>query len=263
MSQFEAVIFDWAGTTVDFGCMAPVQAFVEGFKKFGITPTMEEVREPMGMLKIDHIRTMLKMPRIEKCWEEKYGKKPTEEDAQTLFEGFEENLFHVLDQHAELKPDTLEAVKALRDAQIKVGSTTGYTDKMMEIVVPIAKEQGYEPDCWFSPDSTNQKGRPYPYMIFKNMEKLGLSDVRKVMKIGDTTSDIKEGKNAGVVSAGVVVGSSEMGLTKAEYEALSEKGRKEKCEAVAEKFRQAGAAYVFMDLKEAVEFVLKNKDFSK
>ena len=66
---------------------------------------MEEVREPMGMLKIDHIRTMLKMPRIEKCWEEKYGKKPTEEDAQTLFEGFEENLFHVLDQHAELKPD--------------------------------------------------------------------------------------------------------------------------------------------------------------
>ena len=187
MSQFEAVIFDWAGTTVDFGCMAPVQAFVEGFKKFGITPTMEEVREPMGML---------------------------------------------------------------------VGSTTGYTDKMMEIVVPIAKEQGYEPDCWFSPDSTNQKGRPYPYMIFKNMEKLGLSDVRKVMKIGDTTSDIKEGKNAGVVSAGVIVGSSEMGLTKAEYEALSEEERKGKCEAVAEKFRQAGADYVFMDLKEAVEFVL-------
>ena len=28
----EAVIFDWAGTTVDFGCFAPVQAFVEVFK---------------------------------------------------------------------------------------------------------------------------------------------------------------------------------------------------------------------------------------
>ena len=257
MSKFEAVIFDWAGTTVDFGCMAPVQAFIEGFKKFGIVPTTDEVREPMGMLKIDHIRTMLKMPRIEACWEEKYGKKPTEEDAQNIFKGFEANLFSVLEQHAQLKPDTLEAVKALREAGLKIGSTTGYTDKMMEIVVPIAKEQGYEPDCWFSPDSTGQKGRPYPYMIFKNMETLGLSDVRKVIKIGDTTSDIKEGKNAGVLSAGVVVGSSELGLTKEEYEGLSEEEKVKKYEVVAEKFRQAGADYVFADLKEAVGFLLQ------
>ena len=28
MRNIEAVIFDWAGTTVDYGCMAPVQAFV-------------------------------------------------------------------------------------------------------------------------------------------------------------------------------------------------------------------------------------------
>ena len=57
MRNVEAVIFDWAGTTVDYGCFAPVQAFVEVFKHFGIEPTMQEVREPMGMLKIDHIRT--------------------------------------------------------------------------------------------------------------------------------------------------------------------------------------------------------------
>lgn len=50
-----------------------MQAFVEVFKHFGIEPTMQEVREPMGMLKIDHIRTMLHMPRIQKLWEEKYG----------------------------------------------------------------------------------------------------------------------------------------------------------------------------------------------
>ena len=53
--KIEAVIFDWAGTTVDYGCFAPVQAFSEVFKEFGVTPTMEEVRKPMGMLKIDHI----------------------------------------------------------------------------------------------------------------------------------------------------------------------------------------------------------------
>ena len=85
MKKIKAVIFDWAGTTVDFGCMAPVQAFVEVFKEFGIEPTMEEVREPMGMLKIDHIRTMLKMERIRNLWIEKYGKDPEEEDAQKMY----------------------------------------------------------------------------------------------------------------------------------------------------------------------------------
>ena len=76
MKKIKAVIFDWAGTTVDYGCMAPVQAFVEVFKQYGIEPTMEEVRKPMGMLKIDHIRTMLQMERICGLWVEKYGKEP-------------------------------------------------------------------------------------------------------------------------------------------------------------------------------------------
>mgnify|MGYP000225928005 FL=1 len=88
MKQFECVIFDWAGTTVDYGCFAPVQAFVEVFKHYGIEPTMEEVREPMGMLKIDHIRTMLNMPRIKKMLAEKYGKEPTEENVKELFWDF-------------------------------------------------------------------------------------------------------------------------------------------------------------------------------
>lgn len=57
--KIEAVIFDWAGTTVDYGCFAPVQAFIEVFKEFGMEVTMEETRKPMGMLKWDHIKTML------------------------------------------------------------------------------------------------------------------------------------------------------------------------------------------------------------
>ena len=60
---------------------------------------------------------------------------------------------------------------------------------MMAVVVKAAEEQGYKPDAWFSPDSTNGKGRPYPYMIFKNMMDLGLSDVHKVIKVGDTGAD--------------------------------------------------------------------------
>lgn len=256
MSRFEAVIFDWAGTTVDYGCFAPVQAFVEVFREFGVVPTMEEVREPMGMLKIDHIRTMLHMPRIRQCWVEKYGEEPTEENVHQLFDVFEEKLLSILHRFADPKPGTIEAVTRLRKQGIKIGSTTGYTDHMMEIVVPEAKKKGYEPDVWFSPDSVGSKGRPYPYMIFKNMEALGLKDVRKVLKVGDTVSDIKEGKNAGVWSAGVVIGSSEMGLSAEEFAALSEEERESRCKKVSDRFKAAGADKVFYTLEDMVNYVL-------
>ena len=68
MKQIEAVIFDWAGTTVDYGSFAPVQAFMDAFREFGITPTVAEVREPMGMLKWNHIHTMMQMNRITQEW---------------------------------------------------------------------------------------------------------------------------------------------------------------------------------------------------
>ena len=113
MSRIKAVIFDWAGTTVDYGCFAPVRAFVEVFKEFGVEPTMEEVREPMGMLKIDHIRTMLEMPRIKQCWIEKYGKEPNEENVHQLFDIFEEKLMSILHLYADPKPGVLEAVEKL------------------------------------------------------------------------------------------------------------------------------------------------------
>ena len=41
MGKIEAVIFDWAGTTVDYGCFAPVQVFTEVFQDMGINPTQE------------------------------------------------------------------------------------------------------------------------------------------------------------------------------------------------------------------------------
>ena len=255
MKKWEAVIFDWAGTTVDYGCFAPVQAFVEVFRHFGIEPTMEEVREPMGMLKRDHIRAMLEMPRIRNLWKEKYGVFPENEETDKLYNLFETKLMGILDQFAEVKPYVLDVVKDLRTEGIKIGSTTGYTDAMMRIVVPKAKENGYEPDAWFSPDSVGNAGRPYPYMIFKNMEALKIRNVGRVMKVGDTVSDIKEGKNAGAFSVGVIVGSSELGLSQEEFEALSWQEQQEKCKKTAQRFLDAGADKVVYTLEELAEFL--------
>lgn len=246
--KLEAVIFDWAGTTVDYGCFAPVQAFIEAFKNYDIEPTLEEVRKPMGMLKIDHIRTMLQMERISKQWEKVHGRKWKEVDVENIYAIMEKQTMKILPDFTELKPYVAETVAELRERGIKIGSTTGYTDEMMNIVVPRAKENGYSPDCWVSPNAVQNMGRPYPYMIFENMRRLKISSVKNVMKAGDTVADIKEGKNAGVTTVGIIEGSSVMGLTQAEYEALTPSQKLAECKRVTEIYKEAGADHVIKDI---------------
>ena len=248
--KIEAVIFDWAGTTVDYGCFAPVQAFVAAFEEYGITPTLDEVREPMGMLKRDHIRTMMNMERIHEEWKRVHGRDFTEEDVEQVYLTSEKSLLKIVNQFADPKPHVLETVKILREKGIKIGSTTGYTDEMMEIVVPEAAQKGYSPDCWFSPNSVSNFGRPYPYMIFENLKKLEVTSVAAAVKVGDTVSDIKEGLAAGMLSLGIVEGSSVMGLTEAEYAALSPEEQAGRRRKVEEKFLAAGASAVLRNLSE-------------
>ena len=248
--KIEAVIFDWAGTTVDFGCFAPVQAFISAFEHFGITPTVEEVRKPMGMLKRDHIATMMNMERIDREWQRIHGRKFTEVDVDAVYQCSETSILSILDGFAEVKPYVLKTVQDLRKKGIKIGSTTGYTDEMMEIVVPKAKENGYEPDYWCSPNAVGNMGRPYPYMIFKNLQKLKVTSVKKVVKVGDTVSDIKEGLAAGVITVGVVEGSSLMALSEQEYCALSPEKKKLECDKVKRKYEECGAEYIIQNMSE-------------
>ena len=248
--KIEGVIFDWAGTTVDFGCMAPVRAFMDSFAANGVAVTEDETRKPMGMLKRDHIRTMLGMDRIAAAWKEAHGRDWQDQDVETVYGHFEPELLSTLTNYSTVKPGVIEVVEKLRSQGLRIGSTTGYTDRMMEIVVKAAAEQGYKPDCWFSPDSTEGKGRPYPYMIFKNMMALGLSDVHNVIKVGDTVSDIKEGKAAGVWSVGIVDGSSVMGLNQAEFDALSAEEKEAQRVRVRKIFADAGADFIIQDMKE-------------
>lgn len=248
--QIEAVIFDWAGTTVDFGSFAPVQAFIEAFAKFGVQPTVAEVREPMGMLKWNHIETMMRMQRIGQVWETVHGKAYTKADVDAVYAASEEAILKILHDFAKPKPFVLDTVAQLRARGIKIGSTTGYTDTMMHIVVPKAKELGYAPDFWCSPNAVGNLGRPYPYMIFENLKTLGVSAVQAAVKVGDTVADIQEGKHAGLCSIGVIEGSSIMALSEAEFDALDEAQKQAERQRVAAVYQNCGADYVINNVSE-------------
>ena len=235
----KAVIFDWAGTTVDYGCFAPVKGFIDGFKSIGINITNEMARKPMGLLKMDHTRAIAAM----------LPEPITEEQILKAYEVFEKSLFANIDQHCDIKDYVVETVAALREQGIKIGSTTGYTSKMMERVIPKAAEQGYSPDFCIAPDQT-VKGRPYPYMIWNNLMQFGISVPREAVKVGDTAADIAEGLNADCWTVGVIMGSSELGLNRDEVAGLSCDELKDRKAAVRAAYYKAGADYIIDEMDE-------------
>ena len=96
MKKIECIIMDWAGSTVDYGCFAPVSAFLESFKEIGIEVTPEEARRPMGLTKIDHVRALFNMERIGECFRQKFGREFNEEDVASRYEEFKKRLFATL-----------------------------------------------------------------------------------------------------------------------------------------------------------------------
>jgi len=225
MSRIDAIILDWAGTTVDYGSFAPVNAIIIAFEAFGIKVSIEETRAPMGLPKRKHIEKML----------ENMGLYYTQEDVSLIYAGFESALFEVLAKYTDPLPGVIKATKHIREMGVAMGSTTGYTQAMMNVIVPLAKEKGYSPDCIVCPDDCKGVGRPYPYMLWKNLEKLGIASIHNALKIGDTEVDMQEGKNAGCLSVGVLKGSSMLALNVNE-------------EIARKKYMEAGADYVIEDI---------------
>ncbi len=66
--RFDLVIFDWAGTMVDFGCRAPVIALMEAFRRHGVALTDTQARRDMGKAKADHVRALLLDPAVAQAW---------------------------------------------------------------------------------------------------------------------------------------------------------------------------------------------------
>jgi phosphonoacetaldehyde hydrolase len=239
----ECVIMDWAGTTVDFGCFAPVNAFVKTFEEIAVSITTEEVRIPMGIAKIEHIRRLLQMERISTAFKNTHNRDWNEEDVVNLNRSFEKRLFATLTDYANPIPHVVDTVSSLRQKGIKIGSTTGYTRAMMDVVEPSARAKGYFPDNCVTPDGL-PKGRPAPFMIFRNMIDLNVQSTDCVVKIGDTIEDIREGLNAKVWTVGVVIGSSELGLSETDMKKIPEQEIYRKITAVRRKMMEAGAHFV-------------------
>jgi phosphonoacetaldehyde hydrolase len=236
--QAKAVILDWAGTTVDFGSLAPVAAMQRVLQKLGLHAEAAVVRQFMGLPKRDHLEAVLRETA------------PAElERLDTIYAAF---LAEQRDCVAELSgviPGAAEAAAAMRAAGLKIGSTTGYPRAVMEAVAARARAEGYEPDALVTPDDV-PSGRPMPWMCFRNMEQLSVWPPAACIKIGDTPADMKEARNAGMWAVGVVVGGNEIGLSLDAWQALSPELQAEMNAAARARLKAAGAHWVIDSLAD-------------
>jgi phosphonoacetaldehyde hydrolase len=243
--EIRLVVFDWAGTTIDFGCQAPTGAFVAAFSARGVAVTPAEARAPMGLHKKDHVREMLRNPAVAAKWRAAAGRDWAEADVEELYRDVTPRQLQAVDLCSALIPGVRECVAELRARGIKIAGTTGYFREAAAAVLAAGRRQGYEPDFAICADDV-PAGRPAPWMIFRAMEALGVYPPAVVIKIGDTVIDIEDGRNAGAWSVGVVDSSNEMGLTEAEFAALSPAECDARRAAVRERFSAAGA-HVILD----------------
>ena len=238
----KAVILDWAGTLVDYGCFGPVAVFIDVFEKHGVNVTFSEARAPMGLAKKDHLRALFEMDRIAGLWREAYGRHPDESDVEKLYPDIEKMMAAAVANHADPIPGALEALQAFRTMGLKVGTCTGYTRVMVDVLAPAAAEKGLVPDevvC----TSDAPVGRPYPYMCYLNAVRLEAYPLEACVKIGDTAADIQEGLNAGMWTVGLTKTGNDVGLSEAEAKALPAEDLQKKLDEVRGRFLEAGAHY--------------------
>ncbi len=241
--KIKAVILDWAGTTIDFGCMAPAVVFVEVYKRQRVPISMEEARVPMGAHKRVHIHKVSQLSAVRARWHEVHGRPPTEDDVDAMFADFVPLQLECLSEYSKLIPGTLDLVEECRKREMKIGSTTGYLPEMMEINLRDAEKQGYVPDSSVSAGQV-PAGRPYPFMCLQNMINLEVWPIQACVKVDDTIPGIEEGLNAGMWTVGLAISGNEVGLQLHDWEALAEEEQQVRRELAYRRMNMSGAHYV-------------------
>ena len=248
-NRLKALVLDWAGTTVDFGSLAPARTIKRVFATVGVSLNEDDVRRDMGMAKKEHIVRILSMPRVREAWRTVRGSLPTPDEAEVLYQMFIPLQLSCLAEYSTLIPGVVESVEQFRKRGLKIGSTTGYTRAMLDLLVETSARAGYQPDCSVSAEDVGS-ARPTPFMLYENAVRLQVYPMACIAKVGDTPADIQEGLNAGAWSIGVAATGNAIGLSLAEFQAHPAKERDLRVANARAELERAGAHYVVDTLAE-------------
>ena len=256
--KLQALVLDWAGTTVDFGSLAPARTLRRVFARAGIDLSEAEARRDMGLPKRDHIGCILSMPRVRDAWQSLRGRVPTPADVEEMYQVFIPQQLSCLSEYSTLIPGVVDSVQRFRSRGLRIGSTTGYTRDMLDLLLEKSGQAGYKPDCSLAPEDVGA-GRPHPFMLYETAIRLQVYPLAAMAKVGDTPADIEEGLNAGTWSVGVAGTGNAIGLSCEEFHSLPVAEQRARLSDARHELERAGAHYV-VDTLADLDAVLDDID---
>ena len=186
--HIELVVFDLAGTTLEDDGEVE-RAFVDALGSVGVDVTTAEVASVMGWAKRDAIRTLIDRRR---------GSTPGDDEVERIHRVFESRLV----RHYATSPDVREVEGAsalferLRGNGVHVAIETGFPHAIARVALGrLGWIVGKSIDALVTSDDVAH-GRPDPEGIRVAMQRTGVVDAQRVVKVGDTPSDLHEGARA-------------------------------------------------------------------
>lgn len=268
-NRIAAVYFDMCGTIVDDKSVAPVEAFSETFRSAGVKLNHDEIRQFMGVAKYDHVKSLVNLPRVQKQLNS-FATSVEIEDRKDLYSELYQRYLHFQTESARKWCQPIRGVSSLMHQlkawNIKVGTTSGFPQRICNVVL----ENFYRNHIYnFSSKNVlgsdslpyNNGARPKPGLIFELMSRQKIKNPRSVIKVGDTVADIQEGKNAGTWVVAVTETSSDLGVSRKEYNKFTISQKEEANKYLSDKFYCEGADFVTYDVT-GISAILKSCNFS-
>lgn len=201
MQPIELVVFDMAGTTVTDHHEVE-RCFAEAAAETGLYVTDERILAMQGLAKRYVFETL---------WKEQLGEhspdiQPQVDVSYAAFRRILEN--HYQTQGATPTQGCLDTFAYLHERGIAIALTTGFYRVVTDIILEkLGWLNGLDSRRVGTINSLLQvsiasdeveRGRPYPQMIERAMQLLGVTNSKAVVNIGDTPSDLQSGFAAGV-----------------------------------------------------------------
>lgn len=212
LGRLQAVAVDGSGTAFDEFSIAPAAAVKEAFEYHKVEMPMSVAAGPMGKSKHLHIaELLLGTTSVTDKWRQAHGADPTQSDVTRVYNTYL-MIQPVLLRHASaLIPGAVATIDKLRGDGVKIGLTTGFTRKMLDIALAGPRMEGLSFDADVASDEV-VNSRPHKDMVVKLMKKLGVEYPGLVLKVDDTVSGIAEGLAAGTWTCAVYATSTYMNM---------------------------------------------------
>lgn len=192
--NYKMVVFDIAGTTLTDKKYSVANAFQWAMNDFGVMVDSNSVKRVMGYKKSEAIEIMLK----------ESGVSYNEDSIETIHNNFLKILNrHYSDNKISEIEGASEVFRLLKENGIKIALNTGFGRSTTDIII---SRLGWLENSLIDDTITSdevESGRPAPDMIQQLAIRNNISDHKQIVKVGDTPSDLLEGRNA---NCGMVIG---------------------------------------------------------